>query len=236
MDRAARRLGWVATAVLVVALAACGGSGAARSDKTLRPAQALVLARAVNLTPGDLPGFSAGTTPKPASPGGGPTGFLPGCSDLEPNTTDVADSDSPSFETGTADGYQTIGSSVSVMPSATVARRDVALALTSRGRACVVKVLGSGVLDRPGGPAFGPITVVPLPVRWAGTTVAAGLRITVTETLYGVHVAYITDQLDAAVGSAEISLMASGLTKPVPAATEQRLFALLVQRADAATS
>jgi hypothetical protein len=64
-----------------------------------------------------------------------------------------------------------------------------------------------------------------------GTTGSFGLRISTPITLHHVSVPFYMDFLGFVYGPAEVTLASFSLPEPFPAATEERLFSLLLARA-----
>jgi hypothetical protein len=199
-------------------------------------AQALAFARAVNLTAADVPGFKAtaehhsetGTEKRrqrelQTCAGGG---FEGGDS--------VAQESSPDFklERGILD--LSVNSEVSVARTPALAAKELATIRSSHFRACLTKYLNLlfGEQDRPG-TTVGPISIVQGTPPAPGASGSFGWRITASITARGVKLPFYQDMLGFVYGSAEVSLVSSGALRPFPAAVEQQLFTLLLDRAKA---
>jgi hypothetical protein len=212
--------------------AAPPGAGGASSAK----AQALAFARAVNLTAADVPGFKATSehhsetsTEKrrqrelQACTGGGVEGG-----------ESVVQESSPDFklEHGVLD--LSVNSEVSVARTPAIAAKDLATIRSSHFRICLTRYLNLlfGEQDRPG-TTVGPISIVQGTPPAPGASGSFGWRITATITAHGVKLPFYQDMLGFLYGSAEVSLVSSGALRPFPAAVEQQLFSLLLERAKA---
>ena len=207
-------------------------AGGSSPDKS----QALAFARAVNLTAADVPGFKATSehhsetsTEKrherelQSCTGGG----------LEAGQS-IAQESSPAFklERGVLD--LSVNSEVSVARTPAIAAKDLATIRSSHFRTCLTRYLDLlfGEQDRRG-TTVGPISIVQGTPPASGASGSFGWRITATITARGVKLPFYQDMLGFVYGSAEISLVSSGALRPFPAAIEQQLFSLLLERAKA---
>jgi hypothetical protein len=104
--------------------------------------EAVRIAKAVNLTTDDVP---ADFTPSPSSHARGEDLWggkrYARCSGRKGLGLALADVSGPSFERTSDDGYEAIGSEVEVMPTAALAKNDIAIAKTARGRRCLIAEL-----------------------------------------------------------------------------------------------
>jgi hypothetical protein len=209
--------------------AAPGGGSSAKT-------QALAFARAVNLTSADVPGFKSSTEHHSE------TGTekrrereLQSCAGtgLEAGAS-IAQESSPAFklERGILD--LSVNSEVSVARTPALAAKELATVRSSHFRACLTRYLDLlfGEQDRPG-TTVGPISLVQGTPPAPGASGSFGWRITATITTRGVKLPFYQDMLGFVYGSAEISLVSSGALRPFPAAVEQQLFSLLLERAKA---
>lgn len=209
--------------------AAPGGGSAAKT-------QALRFARAVNLTSADVPGFKSSTEHH------GETGTekrrqreLLNCTGTGLQAGDsIAQESSPDFklERGILD--LSVNSEVSVARTPALAAKELATVRSSHFRGCLTRYLDLlfKEQDRPG-TTVGPISIVQGTPPAPGTSGSFGWRITATITARGVKLPFYQDMLGFVYGSAEISLVSSGALRPFPAAVEQQLFSLLLERAKA---
>ncbi len=213
-----------------VAPPAAGGGSSAK-------AQALAFVRAVNLTSTDVPGFKASTEHRhgetasekrrerelQSCTGGG----------LEAGAN-LAQESSPDFklERGILD--LSVNSEVSVARTPAIAAKELATIRSSHFRGCLTRYLDVlfGEQDRPG-TTVGPISIVQGTPPAPGARGSFGWRITATIATRGVKLPFYQDMLGFVYGSGEISLVSSGALRPFPAAVEQQLFSLLLERAKA---
>lgn len=217
-----------AAAALACALAACGGSGAS----PFTPTQGATLAREVNLRASDVPGFIGSPNPYTATDRAQDRALAACAGGVSPDRALVI-INSPSFAVGAGTRTQTIGSSVIVLPSSALVEQDVGSLRSTRGQACLTRSLDAALEQGSGPASFSRFRISMLSVPMAGTMATFALRLYTVLSAGGRHFAYYTDALGAGIGHGEISLFATSLSRPVPTATEQRLFALLVRRANA---
>lgn len=222
--------------------AGCGGSsasgdgGALGASAPITRAQAIAYAHAVNLRAADIPEMSTsspeGVAPTPRHP------TFARCYGGVSPARRVLKIHSPEFAAGRGAQSQTEASEVEVWPTPSLAARNIAANHTSRYRACFLrfqeganKNLNKG---RAGQLLYGPLTVSSLPDLLPGVDGSYGLRITQSLLRGGqVHLHIYHDVFGFLSGPAEIELTATGLSKPVPLATEKRLLSLLYSRAQA---
>jgi hypothetical protein len=219
-----------ASAKRVSAGAAAGSPRAGAADLRPTRAQALAFARTVNLTSGDLPEAHAAARKRTRSEHVDTAKCERGLA----NAPEVAATGSPWLVRGSELEKEEIASSVAVRPDDADAMRSIALARNARVRECFARALTRHYAGRRVGEArLGPISVTPLPMQAPGMDAAAGLRaeITVNFTLSEVTLPIYVDVFGFADGPAEVFLSTISATQPVPAATEQRLFAVLAARA-----
>jgi hypothetical protein len=206
---------------------------------SIAKARAVAYAHAVNLGAADVP---ASSVVKPEGEAKAPTAagveFARCTGGVNPERR-IADIHSPTFRiTGTYE-RERVRSGVEVMPTAALAAQSNTATRSVRGRACLARLLARTSAER-GVEALphGPISVSSLPNQLPGADGSFGLRIATTaigRSLQGAqtrtHV--YTDLFGFVSGAAEINLTATGIARPVPSATEQRLLSLLFSRAQA---
>jgi hypothetical protein len=252
------RRGAAAVAVLSAAglLAACGGhgplktssstaksGGASGSQKAgghaLTPAQARAFVSAVNLTAADLPGFTLSREPRQQSTeaekrlehellsciGAGVSGA---------GGHPVAQGSSGDFRhSGT--GYDVgVSSEVSVGAGSGSSAADLQRLRSTRARACLGRFLAQLFKGKHySGARVSHVSIVQGSPPAPGTTGGFGWRVTATIDVRGVRLPYYMDILGFLYGPTEVSLLSTGLPVPLPAAIQERLFALLLTRATA---
>jgi hypothetical protein len=222
-------------AMTVMLLVGCGGSTHASSTSAsvsanapITTARAAAYAKAVNLEPTDLPGMSVQSSEDDAPPGplGGEAARCAGA--VNPNLM-VARIRSANFS-GAA--HELIRSEVIVWPSAALATRDRVVGRSRRALLCAQRLISREFAQRIGVKSHvGQARVsrlAPLP----GIPGSFGIRIETP--LLGAHTG--SNYVDAVAfvhGRSSVTLYATGILRPVPAATERRLLSLLYSRAEA---
>ncbi len=245
MTRLARSLALLATVGL---LAACGKSNpststakraaAGSSGKHAAPgssaerASALALARAVNLTAADVPGFHAlGKQKERESPAERRfRGKLNAC--VHPNTaTPLAEAGSPNFQRESGLAIASVQSEVTVASSAAVAATELTRVRTRRTRQCVsryIELLARSQTHR--GASFGAASVVQRTPSAPGADGSFAWRIAMPITAHGITLAVYFDIFGFVSGANEVTLFVSGVPIPPPARAEEQLFSLLLER------
>ncbi len=233
-------------------LAACGGashsarsanstaaaSPGAATTRTLSKTQALALARAVNLTAADVPGFAVssaqqgGTARERRLEGemlrcvgaGGPGGSL-------------ASASSKNFELKRGVVDLGLSSEVAVAQTPAVASSELAAIRSSHVRECFSRYLSLLFKSqRYGRATAGPVSIVSGTPPAPGTTGGFGWRVTATLTDQTVRLPFYMDILGFVYGPTRVTLFSSGALQPFPAEAQQRLFSLLLGRAKAHAS
>ena len=182
--------------------------------------QARVLARALNLMASDVPGFAATPISPPVF---SKTGRCPG--EVSPSRW-LAFAHSDAFEQGSGSSFLAVSSAAVVLPSAQLAKRDIAALRGKRGRQCFANAVrrsltGSGfkllhlkVTSRPG-----------------PTPDGVGLRIALRLSKSGTVFTEYADALIFVRRQVSVALDTAGISRPFPAALERRLSRVLVARA-----
>jgi hypothetical protein len=236
---------WCALVIAGGLLGGCGvGGGATAATATVQSsapitrAQATAYARAINLRPADVPEL-AGFSPEGEAP-------LPTRSDFEftrcfggvSPARRIAKLHSAEFgiKGGPAAKAQFEESRVEVWPTAGLAAGNDAASISSRGSACIAHSLEARdkrINRRRTGPAkHGRPTVTTVPNPLPG--VSQSFLRTIAEPLIRggrIRVQIYHDIFSFVSGPAEIELVATGFSHPVPAATEERLLSVLLARA-----
>jgi hypothetical protein len=139
---------------------------------------------------------------------------------------------SKEFEHEDRSGVQSVQSGVIVEQTWALAVKDLAAVRSERGRECFSRYLNLLFKDQKyKGVSIGPVSISQGSPPAPGTTGSFGWRITATITVHRVRVPFYADILGFVYGPAEVMLLSFGLSEPLPAATEQRLFLLLLTRA-----
>lgn len=242
----------------MLALAACGalaagcgsgsGSGststnpaAAKASAPIAKAQFVAYAHAVNLRAADVPEmrshFSEGEAAESASRKRSSAEFINCYGGVSP-TRRLLKIRSPEFSAGRAAQSAAVESSVEVWPTSILAARNNATYFSARGRACFLHYLTAAHRQlnkqRAGKLELGPVRIATLANPLPG--VSHSFLRTIAETLVRakqVRAHVYHDIFTFISGPAEVELEATGYSRPVPAATEERLLLLLISRAKA---
>lgn len=202
-------------------------------------AQALAFASAVNLTAADLPGFHASPRSREEGPsrehleramqqclGGARSGRRSAGHAL-------VEQGSKDFQVQDGILSVSVSSEVSVASSPQAALGELSTMRSAKARSCL-----AGYLDRMFEEEFhgavGKVSIASGTPPAHGAAGSFGWRISATITAHGVRLPFYLDILGFVDGPAEVSLTSSGLPEPFPARIEQRLFLLLLSRAQAA--
>ena len=248
MTSAMRRLTIpLALAICGGLISACAGNHAAvvRIGETAsgppgRPA-ALGFARAVNLTAADVPGFSVSSKQEGATAAEqrlerqmlacvGPVGSAGSAA----RTHSVADVGSKSFEFKHGIVDLGVSSEVSVSSSPALAASELAAIRSSRVRGCFSHYLN--LLFRSAqyaGASVAGVSIASGTPPAPGTNGGFGWRITARLRTHGAELPLYMDVLGFVDGPSRVTLFSSGALEPFPAAAEERLFTLLLDRAKA---
>jgi hypothetical protein len=206
--------------------------------KPLTRAQARLLVRAVNLRASDLPGFEL-SSEKEREPAAAKRleHQLLHCVGGALSGHGLAEGSSKEYERETSGTEESIESGVSVAPTAAIAARELQAAHDGKTRVCLsryVTLLFMLLASSEGhGLTASPVQISSLSLPAPGATGDFGWRMSGTISLHGIRVPFDIDIAGFVVGQAEVTLFAAGLPEPVPTATERRLLALLVSRAEA---
>jgi hypothetical protein len=202
-------------AVLVVLLAAVAAAGCASAEQPMSRAQARTVARAINLTPANLPGARHFRYTPPADQQRALAKTYR-CVGVVPRTEALADMNSDQFATR---ANTSLTSHVWVMRSTDVAARDVAALGSRRARAC---------FSRDSTADTGRVSVQPLrsPVG-AGP----GVRTDGRDRIAGRSVRIVADQFAFQTGPAEVILVVATVNRVPDAALERSVLAVLLHRA-----
>jgi hypothetical protein len=196
-------------------------------------ARARAFARAVNLTAADLPGFSVstrraheGTAEKRLEP------ELLHCVGATGTSGGLAEEGSQEFERKSGAAAQTVSSEVTVARTPALAAKELAAFRSGHLQGCLSHYFNRLVRSQDlRGASVGPVSARHGSPPAPGTDGGFGLRFVVTVTLRGIKIPFYIDILGFVDGSAEVSLLSTGLPEPLPATAEEQLFTLLVERA-----
>jgi hypothetical protein len=143
----------------------------------------------------------------------------------------IVDIHSDDFRRGSGVQIQQVGSSVDVLPSASLAQQDFARFAASSARHCVAQYATNALATsslRFGTPSVQALTPP------AGTSASGfGYRFVIPATVGASRFTFYVDLLFHRAGPAEVSFTDLGIGTPFPASDQQRLFSLMVSRAAA---
>jgi hypothetical protein len=209
-----------------------GGAAPALSGE---PAKARAFALAVNLKASDLPGFHPSTNRRHQS--AAEKRLEPelakcvGGASARPQATQAS---SKSYERGASIITQSVSSQVTVARTNAVAARELAAIRSGHLQSCLAhyfnQLLASEDLH---GAKVGSVSVKQGSPPAAGADGSFGLRFIQTVTLHGVHIPFYVDILGFVKGRAQVSLFTFAVLRQFPAALEEQLFSLLLERAKA---
>ena len=205
-------------------------------------AQAQAFARAVNLTAGDVPGFSVSQTPVSEPESTAEKRFERGfrkCAgaSLGDEAKPLAEASSSTFERKGGIADQSVSSSVSVERSSHSAAGWIAALRNRRLRGCLASafraLLAGEHID---GAQIGPVSIKYGSPPAPGTSGGYALRVITNITVRRIPVPFYLDVLGFVDGPADVSLLTISIPSPFPAHVEESLFSLLLARAKARTA
>jgi hypothetical protein len=236
---------WLLQAAIAGLLGGCGGAGASVAGVTpstsgpITKAQALAYARAVNLQPADMPGFSSiGREAEAPAPGRYILEYTRCHGGIDPARR-VASISSAEFSTGTAFDTEIMKSTVEVWPTPSLLAINSSTAHSSRGRACFVRYLHAVHKHlnqaRKGRMQIGPFTIsiVPNPLPGVSHSFLTAINETRLQRGGAVRAHIYRDIFGFISGAAEVELEAVGFGHPVPTPAEEKALLLLLDRARA---
>jgi hypothetical protein len=199
--------------------------------------EARAFAHAVNLRIGDVHGFKVTTEHEEHETGAekrlerdmlrcvGPTASA---------KHGLVEENSSQFGRESPSGTAGVQSEVSVEPSSALATKALAAIRAPQTRSCLAHYLELLFKGRNfTGGTLSPISIIQATPPAAGANGSFAWRLTATITAHHIAIPLYLDVLGFIDGPAEVSLMTLGVPKPFPAATEEHLFSLLLERAKA---
>ncbi len=224
-----------ASSTAAPATGARGRAGTATPALSGEPAKARAFALAVNLKASDLPGFHPSANRRHQS--AAEKRLEPelakcvGGASARPQATEAS---SKSYERGASIITQSVSSQVTVARTNALAARELAAIRSGHLQSCLAhyfnQLLASEDLH---GAKVGSVSVKQGSPPAAGADGSFGLRFIQTVTLHGVHVPFYVDILGFVKGRAQVSLFTFAVLRQFPAALEEQLFSLLLERAKA---
>jgi hypothetical protein len=244
-------------------LAACGGhgpfnassstatSGGASGPRTagghaLTPAQARAFVAAVNLTAADLPGFTRSREPHQQTSeaekrlghellsciGAGVSGA--GGHPVAQGSSGDFRHQGTGYDVGVSSEVSVGAGSGSGAADLQRLRSELQRLRSTHARACLERFLAQLLKGRHfSGASVTHVSIVQGSPPAPGTAGGFGWRVTATLEVRGVSLPYYMDILGFLYGPTEVTLLSTGLPVSLPAAIQERLFALLLMRATA---
>jgi hypothetical protein len=222
-----------ATVTTPIATGAAQASGAVA--KSLAKRQAIAFAHAVNLTATDVPGFKAAAKHEHETPAEKRLeGELARCAGAPSPRDQLAEVNSKEFGREAQGVVQSVHSGVSVERTPAQAAKELASVRSARGRRCLLRYIDLLFKShRHGGVRVSPVSISSGSPSAPGTAGSFAWRIKTAITSRGVRIPFSVDLAGFVYGPAEVTLSSFGLPEPLPAAMEEHLFALLLERAKA---
>jgi len=237
----------IALIVAMLVLAGCGSSSGSNTSAAVSSAQtaetavvkpisrsaARAFVRAVRLRPSDMPGFKATTESEHKTEAEKKQGHtFMRCVGAVAYQEGFAKGNSKNLEPETSSSTESVESFVEVARSRRAAAEQFATARSAHVRACLSKFVTK--LFTTAGHGVGtvtPVSVAPYSPEAQGTNGTFGWRFSTTLSTHGLRFPVQFDVSGFRYGTAIVALVAIGFPHPFAAAEEQRLFSLLVGRA-----
>lgn len=199
------------------------------------PAKARAFAIAVNLRAGDLPGFHPSSEQQHRSAAE---------KRLEPELakcvagsgakSEATEASSRSYERGASIVTQSVSSQVTVARTSALAARELAAIRGGHLQSCLARYLHQLLASEDlHGAKVGAVATKQGSPPAPGADGSFGLRFIQTVTLRGLRIPFYVDILGFVKGRAQVSLYTFGVLREFPAALEEQLFSLLLERAKA---
>jgi len=196
--------------------------------RPLTPSVAAAFAKAVQLVPVDVAGS------RPQSRGERSAREEQEAASCGSAETELGDAHSPDLVRGPGLERESISSSVVVLASEAMVRRELAYVNSHAGIACYGRILRH-IIEREQSERvrLGAVRLARLQVFAPGAQVSTGISIVAQLSLSGsaLSVPLFIDELSFGYGPAEIQLYATSFVQPVPAKVDEQLLTLLWQRA-----
>lgn len=201
----------------------------------LEATRARAFAEAVNLRPTDLPGFSA--VPKHGE-SESPTERQLGndmlrCAGGLGGSRGLGELGSGAYQRQIGLFNGSVSSAVSFSRSAAAASHELSTMRSARARGCLGHYIDRIFSRGRYAGRFKRVSLTQGSPPAPGTSGGFGWRITAAISASAVRIPFYVDVLGFVYGSAEVTLVSTGVPNPFPAAGEERLFSLLLERARA---
>jgi hypothetical protein len=230
-------------------LAACGKSahfdgtkhGGAKTvvstaaGEPLTKARAKKLALALNLRASDLPGFTVAKERQHATRAEQSREYrLLRCMGGRTSSDALAEASSKSFERQAQVVRVSVSSSVTIVRTPAQAEAELKAIRSDHTRTCLARFMGELLASQTHkGASEKLVSISKATPSAAGTSGTFAWQIVGAVTLQSVRVPFYLELVGFSRGQDEVELLSFGLPVPFPAAAEQELFALLVERAKA---
>lgn len=218
--------------VVAAGAAGCGSSSSSTSASARwTPAHAQTFAAGVILTAADVPGFTGSAHQETATDRRN-VAQLASCAGAVDPSRRIVDVHSDDFGRGSGLQGQQVGSSVDVLPSATLAEQDFTKFTAASARTCVVTYVARALAQSSHSSSvkFGTPSILTLAPPPGTSANSFGYRFVIPVTAPGVKTQFYDDLLFHRAGPAEVAFTDLGIGTPFPAREQQRLFSLLVTR------
>lgn len=211
-----------------------GPTGATGKPSARARREALALAHAINLRPADVPGFTASTAHERETAAEKHLEHeLLRCVGEHGTETQVAEVSSDQFERQVSLRAEAVQSGVTVQRTPALAARELEVIRGPRVHACLTHYLDLLLAARRSGGRLAPVSISQGTPPASGAAGSFAFRIRTTILARGVAIPIYFDILGFVVGPAQVTLFTDGLPEPFPAASEEKLFSLLLARAKA---
>jgi len=203
------------------------------SRKSFTKAQAVAFARSVNLTAADVPGFKVSSEHEHETAAEKRLEHeMLRCVGALGADHGIVEVSSKDFGRDTNMADESVQSEVSVARTPELAAKELAVIRSPHVRVCLSHYLDLLFKSQKyRGATFSPVSISQGTPPAPGATGSFAWRVTTTITLHSVTTPVYMDILGFVDGPAEVSLFTTGVPRPFPAATEERLFSLLLTRA-----
>jgi hypothetical protein len=242
-----------ATLLLILAgsgglISACGKTAPTASSASVRPAKAsppsappaarqraLAFAHAVNLTAGDVPGFSISSQHERHSAQEKQLEHqMLRCAGNLSVGRGLVEVSSPDYALKRGILDLGVSSEVGVAQTSAAAASELASIRSAHIRGCFSHYLDMLFKSKQfNGAVVSPVSIASGTPPAPGTTGGFGWRVTATFTVQRIRVPLYLDILGFVYGPARVTLFSSGVLRPFPAPIQQGLFSLLLSRARA---
>jgi hypothetical protein len=202
------------------------------ASSSFTKAQAIAFAHAVNLTAADVPGFKVSSEHEHETAAEKRLEHEMLRCVRALGSHGVVEMGSKEFGREANTGDESVQSEVTVVRTPALAAKELVAIRSPHVRVCLSHYLNLLFKSHKyRGATVSPVLISQGTPPAPGATGSFAWRITTTITVHSVRIPIYIDIFGFVEGSAEVSLFTAGVPKPFPAATEERLFSLLLTRA-----